>query len=363
MSLRISFFLILVVSGVLSPWLVRDLLDQRQERVEREERQAAGAPAALAALSDEVRSSAALRESLRSFVRRLPSRERGGASLAAPLAAAEVSGPAAGGGGLALEIEPFPLAASEGRVFKGLFKHELSPSARSGFSIFGGDRLPETARSREAAAAVSERIAPALEESGLRLGAPVFLRLFKEERELEVWVEAGQGGGFALFRRYEFAGLSGRPGPKRRDGDGQVPEGFYVLGAGSLRPDTRHFLGLDLGYPNAYDRYHNHTGGDILIHGGEDAWGAVALGEDAIGEVYTLVHAALSEGQSGVPVNVFPFRMTDRRMEQEWGRRPEWIEFWVNLKEGYDFFENVKAPPASAVERGRYVFRIREVPW
>jgi murein L,D-transpeptidase YafK len=75
-------------------------------------------------------------------------------------------------------------------------------------------------------------------------------------------------------------------------------------------------------------------------------------------EIYTLAQAAMDDGQRFFRVNVFPFRMTDKRMELEWRRQPQWISFWQNLKEGYDFFENVNYPPDVAVQAGRYAFSL-----
>ena len=94
-----------------------------------------------------------------------------------------------------------------------------------------------------------------------------------------------------------------------------------------------------------------------MIHGGKNDTGAFVLSPGDMNEVYALSDAALQSGQRLFRVNVFPFRMTDKRMEQEWKKQPEWIDFWVNLKEGYDFFENANFPPDVSVNAGEYAFR------
>jgi murein L,D-transpeptidase YafK len=123
-------------------------------------------------------------------------------------------------------------------------------------------------------------------------------------------------------------------------------------------PDSKHFLAMDLGFPNDYDTYHGRTGKDMLVHGSGRHAGSFALGAANMSEIYTLAQAAMDDGQRFFRVNVFPFRMTDKRMELEWRRQPQWISFWQNLKEGYDFFENVNYPPDVAVQAGRYAFSL-----
>jgi murein L,D-transpeptidase YafK len=95
-----------------------------------------------------------------------------------------------------------------------------------------------------------------------------------------------------------------------------------------------------------------------MIHGGEGSAGGFGLSSAVMDEVYALIDAALREGESSVPVHLFPFRLTDRRMDEVVEGRSRWTDEWVNLKEGYDFFENVRLPPAIGTERGRYDFRI-----
>lgn len=212
--------------------------------------------------------------------------------------------------------------------------------------------VPSTARSR----AVIERVAPnlqqALRKRGLAFGAPVFIRVFKESRELEVWVRNGVR--FDLFRTYSICTFSGGLGPKLKTGDGKSPEGFYFVMPGRMNPASRFHLSFNLGFPNAYDRAHGRTGSALMVHGNCVSVGCYAMTNRRIEEIYTLADAALREGQPFFRVHVFPFRMTSENMANH--RRSKWADFWRNLKEGHDYFDRTGLPPNVEVVSGRYSF-------
>jgi murein L,D-transpeptidase YafK len=178
------------------------------------------------------------------------------------------------------------------------------------------------------------------------------VRIFKESRELELWVE--NDGRFALFRTYEICTFSGHLGPKLRTGDLQSPEGFYFVTPDRMNPASRFHLSFNLGYPNAYDRHHGRTGGFLMVHGDCVSIGCYAMTDAQIEEIYTLADAALRQGQPFFRVHIFPFRMTVRNMQRH--RDSRWREFWRNLEEGYDFFERHGRPPNVEVRNGKYVF-------
>lgn len=208
------------------------------------------------------------------------------------------------------------------------------------------------------AAAAAARVRPALERdldaAGLEFGDPVFIRAFKEERQLELFVLNRSTGKFDHFRTYPIAAAPGRPGPKLTEGDGQVPEGFYSVPSSAMKPDSRFHLAFNIGFPNAFDRAHGRTGSLIMIHGDRVSVGCLAMTDEKIEEIYTLCAAAHAGGQPFFRVHVFPFRMTEKRMTQAAGT--EWEDFWKNLKEGYDWFEKHRVPPDASVRRGRYRF-------
>ena len=209
------------------------------------------------------------------------------------------------------------------------------------------------------AAAAAARVRPALErdlwEKDMRLGEPVFIRAFKEERVLELFVQRKATGKYELFRSYHVAGTSGWLGPKLAEGDGQVPEGFYYTGLKSLNPDSMYHLSFNIGYPNAYDTFHRRTGSHIMIHGSNISIGCLAMTDEKIEEIYTMADAALRSGQPFFRVHVFPFRMTEERIARAAGdpNKP----FWDNLRVGYDLFERTGLPPKTGVEDGRYSFK------
>ena len=208
------------------------------------------------------------------------------------------------------------------------------------------------------AKAAADRVRPGLERdlaaAGLKFGSPVFIRAFKEERQLELFVQDSESGEFKLFRTYPVAASSGTLGPKLAEGDGQVPEGFYFVPPSMMRPDSRYHLAFNIGFPNAYDRAHKRTGSFIMIHGNDVSIGCLAMTDAKIEEIFTLGAAAHAKGQPFFRVHVFPFRMTESRMEQAAGSK--WEDFWQNLKQGYDSFEKTGKPPNAEVSNGRYQF-------
>ena len=209
------------------------------------------------------------------------------------------------------------------------------------------------------AAAAAARVRPALEHdlaaAGLQFGDPVFIRAFKEELQLELFIHNRHTQQFTLFRSYPIAASSGTLGPKLAEGDGQVPEGFYQVPPSAMNPNSKYHLAFNLGFPNAYDRAHGRTGSLIMIHGNQVSIGCLAMTDAKIEEIFTLCAAAHHHGQSAFPVHVFPFRMTANRMAQ--AAATPWHDFWQTLQPGYNLFEQTHQPPTVTVRHGRYYFR------
>jgi murein L,D-transpeptidase YafK len=195
-----------------------------------------------------------------------------------------------------------------------------------------------------------------LSTRGLKLGDAAFIRIFKESDELELWLQPNPGEAFRLFRNYDIALYSGVLGPKTKEGDMQAPEGFYAFGKQQLNPASSYHLSFNIGYPNEFDLAHQRTGSLIMVHGSNVSIGCFAMTDPVIEEIYLIVEAALNNGQERVPVHVFPFRMTEERMAKASGEKSEWLDFWSNLKEGYNLFESRKLLPAFSVESGKYSF-------
>jgi len=225
--------------------------------------------------------------------------------------------------------------------------------AAPSFSYAGAD-IRWSARSRAAISRVQPKLERELAEKGLKFGAPVYVRIFKKERALEVWVRDGDD--FRLFKTYRICTYGyGTLGPKIKQGDGQAPEGFYYVSPDRLNPASNFHLSFDLGYPNAYDRALKRTGRALMVHGSCVSIGCYAMTDDKIEEIYALADGALRNGQRFFRVHAFPFRMTEDNMKKHGGS--EWYPFWTNLKEGYDYFESHgHIPPNVEVKDGRYVF-------
>ena len=190
-----------------------------------------------------------------------------------------------------------------------------------------------------------------LKAQGLALGAPVFLRIFKLESELEMWME--KEGRYQKVATYPICLWSGRLGPKLREGDRQAPEGFYAVTKEELNPNSRWHRSFSLGFPNAFDRAQGRTGSFIMVHGGCQSVGCFAMTNDVVDEIWRLVTAALDQGQPAFSVQVFPFRMTEKNLAARKG--DIWSPFWADLKKGYDAFETTHLPPMVSVCEGRYV--------
>lgn len=214
---------------------------------------------------------------------------------------------------------------------------------------------PGMDRAAKAAANVRPALERDLAAAGLHFGDPVFIRAFKKERELELFVRNRATEKFDLFRTYKIAGMSGNSGPKLAEGDGQVPEGFYFVPPRAMNPNSDYHLSFNIGYPNDFDRAHQRTGSAIMIHGDRVSIGCLAMTDEKIEEIYTLCAAAHDGGQPYFRVHIFPFRMTAERLASL--ADPDWNDFWLNLKEGYDLFGKNRVPPEVSVADGRYQFK------
>lgn len=215
-------------------------------------------------------------------------------------------------------------------------------------------------------AEVRRRVAPGLQEelrrAHLKAGAPVFLRIYKEERELELWLRDDMGGRYALFKKWPIASCGPEGlGPKLREGDGRAPEGFYHVAARQLNPKSKWHLAFDLGFPNALDKALGRTGSALMVHGGTRSVGCYAMTDPVIELIYLLVDAALrGKRQDEIQVQCLPFRLSEARVARAEAEGNEWASFWRNLKEGSDLFEQSKVPPLVGQRDGQYLFRRRD---
>ncbi len=230
----------------------------------------------------------------------------------------------------------------------------LTASAFSASLLFAQDDIPSSPRSRDAISRVRPALEKELSDSSLAFGSPMYVRIFKEEMELEIWLRSEDR--FRLFRTYPICSYgNGGLGPKMREGDGMAPEGFYSVPPLALNPVSRFHLSFNLGYPNTYDNHHERTGSALMVHGRCVSIGCYAMTDSIIEEVYALADAAIGNGQLSFSVHIFPFRMNDENMHRH--EESDWYDFWANLKEGYDAFAaGGWIPPDVEVRDGRYSF-------
>jgi murein L,D-transpeptidase YafK len=210
-----------------------------------------------------------------------------------------------------------------------------------------------TAPSAKALKPLSPQTMAELAAKNMPKESPVLLRIFKEESELEVWKQ-DTSGRYALLRTFPICRWSGELGPKLKEGDRQAPEGFYAITPGQMNPNSAYYLSFNIGYPNAFDRAHGRTGGEVMVHGDCSSRGCYAMTDEQIAEIYALGREAFFGGQRSFQVQSYPFRMTPLNMARH--RNNPNLPFWKNLKEGYDHFEVTHLEPKVDVCEKRYVF-------
>jgi len=164
----------------------------------------------------------------------------------------------------------------------------------------------------------------------------LIFRVIKLEKRLEVWAEHFYTQKLVQIKSYPIASMSGTLGPKRREGDLQVPEGFYSVD--KFNPNSRFHLSMSLNYPNASDRIRSNKlrpGFDIFIHGNKVSAGCLAMTDPIIEELYTLARLA----KDGVKVHIYPFRMSRENLDSNGKRFPQHRSFWGELQTIYEEFE------------------------
>lgn len=195
-----------------------------------------------------------------------------------------------------------------------------------------------------------------LETLKMKPGAPMVVRIFKEEAKLEVWKKRKVDGKYALFKKYDICAYSGKLGPKIKEGDRQAPEGFYTITPGLMNPKSNYYLAFNLGFPNAFDKAHKRTGSHLMVHGSCSSRGCYAMEDDKIEEIYQLARESFNAGAPSFQVQAFPFRMTDKNLKRH--ANDKHIKFWRMLKQGSDHFEALKRPPQINVCEKKYLFNV-----
>jgi murein L,D-transpeptidase YafK len=184
---------------------------------------------------------------------------------------------------------------------------------------------------------------------------------YKDNDLVDIFAKTVKLGTYKKILSYDVCSRSGQLGPKRQQGDGQVPEGFYHIDR--FNPSSSFYLSLGLNYPNLADKRKSKArdlGGDIFIHGSCVTIGCLPMTDNFIKEIYLLAVYARNNGQHKIPVYIFPFRMTDQNMttyKAKYKANKELISFWDNLKIGYDkFVKDSKELNIKVTENGDYTY-------
>lgn len=194
-----------------------------------------------------------------------------------------------------------------------------------------------------------------LEKEQLRL----YLRAFKEEKKIELWAKNASDEKYKLIKNYTVCRSSGKIGPKRKQGDLQVPEGYYHINI--FNPHSNFYLSLGINYPNKSDRIlgeKGNLGGDIYIHGACVTIGCLPINDDQIKELYILCVEAKNSGQEKIPVTLFPVELSEENLTNliaTYKNDVEKVNLWKDLQKGYQIFNDTKQLPSiSFLQNGRH---------
>lgn len=206
-----------------------------------------------------------------------------------------------------------------------------------------------------------ETIQKYFNEKGLDYGSfNLFIRAFKREEKLEAWVKEKNSSSYTLLKTYDFCASSGVLGPKRKEGDRQIPEGVYHIN--HFNPESNFHLSLGINYPNASDKKlgdPKYPGSAIYIHGDCVTIGCIPITDDKIKELYVLAVEARNNGQQKIPVHIFPAKLDNTgliRLQKEYG--DVHLAFWEKLQTVYQDFEATKTLKGITIESsGEYVIR------
>jgi len=187
----------------------------------------------------------------------------------------------------------------------------------------------------------------------------LYIRAFKTEKKLELWGKNKTDDKFKLIKIYDFCTSSGVLGPKRKQGDYQIPEGFYHIDR--FNPYSVFYLSLGINYPNKSDRIlgkKGSLGGDIFIHGDCVSIGCIPITTPKIKELYVMCVEAKNNGQQKIPVTIFPAKLNERNykiLTDRYSEDTDKINLWKALKDGYQYFEKEKKlPSVTFLNDGRY---------
>lgn len=189
----------------------------------------------------------------------------------------------------------------------------------------------------------------------------IYWRAFKVEQELELWAKDSSSQSYKFIKIYSVSKLCGDLGPKRKEGDMQIPEGFYNVER--FNPNSSYWLSFKINYPNASDSIlgvKKKLGGDIFIHGDTITVGCLPMTDSLIKEIYwvTLLNKNMIDSGELIPFHIYPIRLTNANWQllykEYWGDQTK-IKFWNSLQGVYNYFEDsFQIPEITIDEQGYY---------
>lgn len=187
----------------------------------------------------------------------------------------------------------------------------------------------------------------------------IYLRAFKFEKTFEIWVRDLSQDTFIHYQTIPFCNMSGDLGPKRKQGDGQIPEGLYQVT--NFNPLSDYFLSMRLNYPNEADKFwvdKAHPGGDIYIHGGCETIGCIPITDEEMGQLYVISIMSRNNNNNDFPIHIFPSKMTTPIMKyllNKSGANDDFKNVWKGIQPVYQYFQKHKKIPYHYVdEKGYY---------
>ncbi|WP_295158948.1 L,D-transpeptidase family protein [uncultured Brachyspira sp.] len=229
--------------------------------------------------------------------------------------------------------------------------------------LFAGNFLNEQKRYSRVRTAIEEKdniIKNTLKNNNIKLEElNILITAYKEENILEIYAKNKSDSIYKKIASYNIAAKSGILGPKRMEGDLQVPEGFYYIDR--FNPASSYYLSLGINYPNESDKKKSNAkrlGGDIFIHGNNVTIGCLPMTDDKIKEIYLYALYSKDNGQNRIPVYIFPFKMNEENINhyQKYYNKSI-INFWENIKKGYNIFQNTKKELIIKTDsNGNYIF-------
>lgn len=222
-----------------------------------------------------------------------------------------------------------------------------------GLALAGCSGSIEPLSNTRAQAPLAPKTLALMETLGTTPAAPVLIRAYKKEAVMEIWKQKADGH-YIFFKTYPICRWSGQLGPKMREGDRQVPEGFYTITPEQMNPNSHYDLSFNVGYPNAYDQAWGRTGSNIMVHGICASAGCFSMTNPQVEEIYAIVREAFAGGQRAIAFQSYPFRMNTENFAKF--RLDPSMPFWKDLKKGADYFEVSKKDVPVLICNRRYIF-------